>query len=246
MNILLTMIACLLTLVATGDLSAEPLKITNLFNFRDNTGPNSLSLPQGDVEQVGAFVSPSGPETIVTATQGDKTFVLKHTPQPIFPDNYEIVIPFDKKYSGSWTIKATRGNEIVSAETQPIGNTPLVPLVKKLQIEDGKIPRVSWQWPDFRKFKGGGRKVVASYRIIEATTGRQVVSSWNRATGWAATEVPGDLKLGTPGRTTRIDVPIKGLEKGTLYIFRFGLNVLNEDGSTLARSATFSGVFSLK
>lgn len=203
--------------------------ITNPFNFRDHTGPNPLGLPEGDVQQVGAFVSPSGPNTTVTATQGNTVLNLTFTPETIFPNLYENVFPFDPTLTGQWTITATRGGCSVSAVTWPINDPQFLPLVDNLRVVgSGLNPTIMWEWPNLTGFNG---TLLNGIRIIDAETHDQLYTSWNERSF---------VPIGPPGTTAEITVPDGVLTYNRSYIFREGINLVNSDNSTMARSATFT------
>jgi hypothetical protein len=223
----LILIPIALFITGIGNNAAGAITITNPFNFRDNTGPNTIGLPTGDVQQVGAFVSPSGPPTTVTATQGGTVLNLTFTPQTIFPDLYEIVFPFDPMLTGAWTITATRGNESESVLTSPISNPQLLPLVDNLRVVGIDLtPTIMWEWPDLSGFTG---TLVNGIRIIDAVTHDQLFTDW-------LSSVP----IGPAGTTAAITVPDGVLQCNKSYIFREGVYALNPDGSTMNRSATFT------
>ncbi len=223
--------AMALIAVAFTELGTRPVAagivITNPFNFRDHTGPNPLGLPEGDVQQVGAFVSPSGSPTTVTATQGGTVLGLTFTPETIFPDLYEAVFPFDPALTGAWTITATRGTESASAVTSPISIPQLLPLVDNLRVVGtGLNPTLMWEWPDLTAFAG---TLVNGIRIIDFATHDQLYTDW-------LSSVP----VGPAGTTASITVPDGVLQVGRSYIFREGVYAVNPDGSTMNRSATFT------
>lgn len=212
-------------LAAFGSLQAAPI-ITNPFNFRDHTGPNPIGLPAGDLQQVGAFVSPSGGATHVTATQGATVIALTFTPETIFPNDYESVFAFDPGLTGAWTITATRGGETSTALTSPIATPQIVPLVDNLRIVGtGLTPTLEWEWPDLSGFSGAPLNGI---RIIDAATHDQIFTDW-------LSSVP----VGPAGATASITVPSGVLEPGHSYAFREGVYFVNPDGSTMNRSVTF-------
>jgi len=212
--------------LATFSSAQAALVITNPFNFRDNTGPNPIGLPTGDLQQVGAFVSPSGSPTSVTATQGSKVINLIFTPKTIFPDDYEAVFSFDPSLTGAWMISATRNGETATAFTAPITTPQIVPLVNNLRIVGtGLTPTLEWEWPDLAGFSG---TPLNGIRIIDAVTHDQIFTDW-------LSSVP----VGNAGETASITVPSGVLLPGHAYAFREGLYFVNPDGSTMNRSVTF-------
>jgi hypothetical protein len=225
---LLTSAALLLILPGMKHAVADPISITNPFNFRDNTGPNTLGLPVGDVQQVGAFVDPSGPPTMVTATQGSTVLNLNFTPETIFPNNYEIVFPFNPSLTGAWTITATRGSDSATAMTSPISNPQFLPLVNNLRVVGtGLTPTIMWEWPDFSAFSGS--TIVGGLRIIDANTHDQLFTDW-----------PTQPPVGPAGSTASLTVPPGTLQVGGAYIIREAAYMINPDGSTMNRSAAFT------
>ena len=225
-SLLLTTIAFGLTVAS----AAEALVITNPFHFLDHTGPNPVGLAVGEVQQLGAFVSPSGPPTIVTATQGTTVLNLVHTPHPIFPNDYELVFPFNPSLSGSWLISANRGSDSATATAQAITPPILLPLVDNLRVlGSGLTPTLLWEWPDLTGLNVDGTGI----RVINALTTAQIYSSCSGQE--CISFPPGDA--GTPGE---FQIPPGVLEFCNSYIFRVGLFDLREDGSTMNRSATFT------
>src|SRR5439155_20503685 len=85
------------------------LEVSNTFSLRDHVGPNTVGSIPGDRLVFGAVdVTPSGPPTEVTATQGQTTIRLSFIPQALFPNQYAASLPFDPSLTGSWTLSATR------------------------------------------------------------------------------------------------------------------------------------------
>ena len=147
--------ALLMTLLATT-VFADSFTITNPLNFRDHTGPNTVGLPVGDLQQIGAFVTPSGPGTIVTALQGSTLVQLISPNVTIFPDDYEAVFAFDPSLTGAWIISATDGIETTSVATQPISLPALLPLVNNLSAVDASsitTPDILFDFGTWAAFK---------------------------------------------------------------------------------------------
>jgi len=152
--------------------------------------------------------------------------MLMATPETIFPDDYEIVFPFDPSLTGAWQITATRGSDSTSVMTNPIGNPQVLPLVNNLHIVGtGLMPAMVWQWPAF----DGLTIDAVGLRIINAVTGDQFFSKW-----------PSPIEAGDTGTTASFDVPGGVLQFGQSYVFRVDLFQLDPDGSTMNRSSTFT------
>lgn len=213
------MIAGALHIPAQAGPGPQPLTITSPFFFRSNTGPNPLGLLAGDVLQLGAFVNPSGPPTIVTANQGLTTLSLAFTPHPIFPDNYELVFPFDQALTQSWSINAQRGAETASpVVTSSITATQGLPYVENLRVVGaGLAPTLEWEWPDLMGTQG----VTYGVRIIDYKTRAHFYSQW----------LYPEL-VGAAGVTGTYKIPDGILNVNESYIFRVALLQVSTQGAT--------------
>lgn len=206
-------------------IASSSLIITSPFFFEDHTGPNPLGLPTGDLMQLGAFITPSGAPTVATATQGSTVVKLNFNPQPIFPSNYEVVLPFDPALTGAWAINATSGTEsagpVLTPEI-PIHN--FLPLVNNLRVVGTDLtPELMWEWPDIVGFQAYG------VRVIDFSTGAHIYQQFKI--------IPSPLA----GTTGMFEIPAGILASDNSYIFRITLLAITRSPIVAQyRSATYT------
>lgn len=132
---------------------AEALSITTRFHFTDNRGPNSIGFIPAYRHVFGAVsVSPSGPPTVVTATQGSLAFELLFFPTSLSPDTYALATTGGP--NGQWLIQGSRGSDVAPPGLTPsILDPEQIPLVDNLHVlPDGLTPTVVWALPDLSTF----------------------------------------------------------------------------------------------
>jgi hypothetical protein len=220
---LLLLLTLTILFVSSARTTAAPLTIQSVY-FEDYTGPNPLGLPTGHLLQLGAFITPSGPPTVATAQQGPLVLNLAFTPHPIFPDNYETVLPFDPALLGAWEIIATRDSESAGPVLTPaITEEQFVPLVQNLRVTGSDLtPTLMWEWPVVEGFEAYG------VRVIDFMTGLHVYQQFVI------------LPTPTPGTTGVFQIPAGVLDPTGSYIFRVTVLAIPRPPTPQARSATYT------
>ena len=199
------------------------LEVSNTFSLRDHVGPNTVGSIPGDRLVFGAVdVTPSGPPTEVTATQGQTTIRLSFIPQALFPNQYAASLPFDPSLTGSWTLSATRGTETASAITNATPNPQLVPLVNNLRVVGAETspltPTLAWELPDLSGFNVTRIRI----RVLDALNGNQLAQ----------------LAPLSPTATS-MTIPPGTLQPARAFVFRVMLDDVSA-GFLQNRSSTFS------
>ena len=165
-------LACLVVALGLASGQAWALTISGQFHFRDNVGPNSVGSPIGDRQLFGVIsVTPAGPPTVVTATQGATVVSLPFVPVTLFPVEYFANIPFDPALTGSWNINATRDlDSAAPVITNSLPDAPLLPLAQNLRVLNGDVapltPTLAWELPSLTGFTVTRIRI----RIFDATT----------------------------------------------------------------------------
>lgn len=156
MRSLTTAVLVLGLLGVAPDLGLATPIISGPFNIHENVGPNPVGVATGERQLFGATsISPAGPGTTATATQGLSTFTLFRLPLTLFPEAYNRTIACSPTPcpTGSWTINATDGAGTATATTNATPNPQLLPLVTDLHVEGPVLtPTVKWTLPDLSGF----------------------------------------------------------------------------------------------
>jgi hypothetical protein len=200
---------------------AGPLALSGQFHFRGNIGPNTVGTAPGDRQIMGlTSLTPAGPPTAATVTQGAVVRSLVFTPSGLFAAQYSRSDVFNPALTGPWTITATRGTELATLQTPAIPDPELVPLVSNLRVEGlGPSPTVTWTLPDLTGFDADR----IFLRIYDDVTNNVFFQSDP-----------------LPATATEFRVPGGLLNPGGQYIFSVLLEDVQPNGALENRSQAFT------
>lgn len=217
-RIIVIALSCFFITLGSVPRDALGLSFSDLFNFEENRGPNTVGLGSGNLAVFGVEINPPGGLT-VRAVQGGTTVSLPFLPFTLLPNLFSDFPPpmnFNAALNGSWQIQTSTDGGVTFVPGPSTNSIPLpqsIPLVNNLSVVGtGLIPIIKWDLPDLSGFDVDRIRL----RIFDTTV---IPNAFVSADQFFQTGNLGN-------NATMFQVPPNVLQFGHSYIFRVMLEDL--------------------